>query len=471
MKRVLLLLLFWPSLLAAQGTGPAVHTTIKATSTASDALCVGCPIGTQVPAANSGAKIATITLQDGVPSITTLKLYQSAGVAYWNGSPLAVGGAVGPGTINTIPLFSGVNAISNSLLTQSGSTVTMAGTLAATLLSGAHSGSCALCTAIPTSAVSSGNFVATVASGTGITSSVTSGNAAATAISLNNTAVTPGAYGTNVAIPTFTVDQQGRLTAAGTVTPQLTLTSTYFSSLSGANLTALTAANISAGTAGINITGTAPAGTLTGTTLAAGVVTSSLTTVGTIGSGVWNAGAVTTSGILTANGGYSQFTASSGAPASGSGLEIRGGATPGLTFYNRTGAAYLPASYDGLSHAWSISGSPVMTLTATGLAVGSANVTFAVAAPTLTTPSNANCGTGATITGKGYGFVVTMGTGSPAACLVNFNTTFVNAPACSLTGDVSIPSLFGGTSTTQITISANGTWNSGNKVHVLCGGF
>jgi len=61
----------------------------------------------------------------------------------------------------------------------------------------------------------------TISGDTGIT---TAGSGNTIEIDLDDTAVTPGSYGSQTAIPTFTVDAQGRLTAASTVTVATALT-------------------------------------------------------------------------------------------------------------------------------------------------------------------------------------------------------------------------------------------------------
>ena len=58
-----------------------------------------------------------------------------------------------------------------------------------------------------------GNYVATITGGTGLTSTVTSGESVTPIINLDNTAVTNGSYGSATAIPTYNVDAQGRLIA------------------------------------------------------------------------------------------------------------------------------------------------------------------------------------------------------------------------------------------------------------------
>lgn len=468
---------------------PTVVSTLRSTSASASSVCVGCPFASGIPAANSGVALATITLsQFAAPSVTTNKLYNIAGALYFNGSLLATGSSVS-GTANTIGMFTGAAAIGNSIITQNAPAtlitvtggLTVSGTITGTtsVNSAIFNGSGAGLTSIPTSAVSTGNYVATVGSGTGITSSVTAGNAAATVISLNNTAVTPNAYGSATSIPTFTVDQQGRLTLAGSATPQLTLTSTYFSSLAATNLTVIPAANLT--------------GTITSATQ------DLITRTGTITSGVWNAGAVTSSGVIT--GVTGSFSTSASRVATFTSTNASGGyiasARSGVDVLLLGDAAAVGAgggTADGaiesdanLYHSAGVGFSNIFTTGSTVRAkydasgnyiLGAANITDAVATPSGLT---AGCGTGATIAGKDFAFVVTTGTGPTNSCGVTFNATFANVPACSVTpvnpptnvAGVTIMGAIAGTTSVSITAigGTNPTLPASSAIYVLCRGF
>lgn len=71
---------------------------------------------------------------------------------------------------------------------------------------------------------------------TGDTGITTTASGQGIAVDLDDTAVTPGSYGSTTAIPTFTVDQQGRLTAASTASVATALTVDGDSGSQDANL-------------------------------------------------------------------------------------------------------------------------------------------------------------------------------------------------------------------------------------------
>lgn len=139
MKHTLLVLfaLSLPSSLAAQPR-PLAATTLQTTNTGVKSICVGTSSlsgsSTCLGGLQAGPVIVNeaLTVPAFIPGVTTNKLYSSAGTLFWNGAAVAVGGAVGPGTVNTIALFSGVNSVGNSILTQAGTTITLAGLLTAT---------------------------------------------------------------------------------------------------------------------------------------------------------------------------------------------------------------------------------------------------------------------------------------------------------------------------------------------------
>ena len=68
--------------------------------------------------------------------------------------------------------------------------------------------------------VTSGDFLFTISGDTGISTTLTGSQLE---IDLDDTAVTPGTYGSTTAIPVITVDQQGRLTSASTAAIVTTL--------------------------------------------------------------------------------------------------------------------------------------------------------------------------------------------------------------------------------------------------------
>ena len=167
-----------------------------------------------------------------------------------------------------------------------------------------------------------GTFASVTVNGKGLVTaaSALSGDAttSGSAITLATVNSNIGSFGSSTSIPSFTVNAKGLITAAGSSVV------------------------------------IAPAGTLTGTTLNSTIVSSSLTSVGTIATGIWNG-----TSIAIANGGTGQTTANAAfnalspmttsgdliyGGASGAGTRLAGNTTSTINFLAQTGTGSASAA-------------------------------------------------------------------------------------------------------------------------------
>ena len=227
-----------------------------------------------------------------------------------------------------------------------------------------------------------------------------------------------------------------------------------------------------------NITTATNTQTLTNKTLTGAVMNGTLgaTTPSTVA-----ATTISASGTLTANGGFNQGNAGSGARAafsgnnlsgvSGANVEIGHDATTGsITSYNRTTSAYKAMSYDALSHSMAVSGTGIGTFSSTGLSV--------TGVITASTSMTVNSATGITV--QGFQFANADSSGNRAWLgdsshtyvglrILSNNTTNVqvtgetfagvdkpiafdgNAAGCSFGGNLTIGGATGNTARLQVT--------------------
>ena len=140
----------------------------------------------------------------------------------------SITGGVGTGFTNiTSTLFTGTvdGTATTAGNLQSDRTLSLTGPITGSVALGLNANTSApsMATTITNNSVTlgthtTGNYVATITGGTGLTSTATTGEGSTPTINLDNTAsdMTGSTYGTASSTPEFTVDRQGRLLTAGT---------------------------------------------------------------------------------------------------------------------------------------------------------------------------------------------------------------------------------------------------------------
>ena len=302
----------------------------------------------------------------------------------------AVVGLAGEQTITGNKTFSGTVALGASATAttktagdNSTSVATTAYVATAVAAIGAFSGLTFAGDGGTTQAIASGDAL-TISGGVGLSS--TASNTDTVTINLDNTAVTAGSYGSATAIPTFTVDAQGRLTAAGTASISTSFT---VDADSGADLT------ISGGDTFRIIGGTG----LTSTASATDTLTLDLDNTAVSAGSYGSATAVSTftvdaQGRLTAAGTATIAIPSSAVTDFAEAVQdaVGNAVGTGLTYTDGTGAISVTANtYDAYGSASTVAGnltthtSATEAHGATGAVVGTTN-TQTLTNKTLTSP-------------------------------------------------------------------------------------
>lgn len=290
----------------------------------------------------------------------------------------------------------------------------------------------------------------TVSGGTGLTSAATSDTIT---LNLDNTAVTAGGYGGAGTIGTFTVDAQGRLTAAGNTS--ISITGSQISDLATAAVTSITGTNN-------EITASASAGAITLSLPANVTISNNLTVTGDL---IVNGNTTTLNTATLVVEDKNIVLANSASPtditADGAGITVLGATNKTFTWVDATDAWTSSEDMNLVSgKAYEINGTSVLNNTTLGSSVVTSSLTAVGTIATGTWQGTAvgvaYGGTGST-TADGARTALGLAIGSNVQA---YSSILANVAAGTYSGDNDIVTV--GTITT-------GTW-SGTTIAATKGG-